>query len=229
MNFKRTFCIFFLSLLAINPLVANQVENQEVEIEVKTLSRAFGHILAKNLNETPGFQFDMQNVILGIKEELENKPSPMSEVDYETAMSYVQQKCFESLSTTNLQQAEDFLEQNLEQSNIIELVPGKLQYSVLEEGCGDILSDNSSALIHYTGRYIDQTVFSSSEEAEPLNLQLCDTISGFKQGLIGAKAGETRRLYVHPDFGYGSSDVFLPNSLMIFDVKVLDVNSDSVD
>jgi len=39
------------------------------------------------------------------------------------------------------------------------------------------------------------------------------------------KEGEKRRLFVHPEVGYGTSGQLLPNSLLIFDIEVIKAKS----
>ena len=40
------------------------------------------------------------------------------------------------------------------------------------------------------------------------------------------KEGEKRRLYVHPELGYGTTGQLPPNELLIFDIEVVKANSD---
>lgn len=227
--------IFLSSLLAIAPLSFAQAkkaqpakvveeskqEQKEQLPDTATLSKAFGHLIAKNLTDNPGYQFDLKQVITGIQEELEGVPSPLTEAQYEDAIAKIQKQCFDEISCQNLEQANTFLTQNAQKNEIAELVPGKLQMEILQEGSGPSITESSTPLVHYTGRYLDDTVFGTSEKMEPIALDLNDAIAGFKQGLIGAKEGEKRRLYIHPDLGYGDSGFLLPNALMVFDIEVL--------
>jgi len=190
------------------------------------VSRAFGHIIAKGLIENPGYQFDLENVIVGIKEELKGEPSPLSEEQYEQAASQIQKKYFDEMSNQNLSQANEFLKQNAQNQDVEEIVPGKLQVSIIKEGTGPSISEESTPLVHYTGRYLDETVFGTSDQMEPIALELNDAIPGFKQGLIGAKKGESRRLFIHPELGYGTTGFLLPNALMIFDIEILESHAD---
>ena len=43
------------------------------------------------------------------------------------------------------------------------------------------------------------------------------------------KEGEKRRIFVHPDLGYGTSGHLAPNSLLIFDVEVVKAESPDKD
>ncbi len=204
---------------------ANQSEDATLP-EISVVSRAFGHIIAKGLIENPGYRFDLENVVAGIKEELKGEPSPLSEEQYEKAASQIQKKYFDEMSNQNLSQANEFLKENAQNQDVEEIVPGKLQVSIIKEGTGPAISEDSTPLVHYTGRYLDETVFGTSDQMEPIALELNDAIAGFKQGLIGAKKGESRRLFIHPELGYGTTGFLLPNALMIFDIEILESHAE---
>jgi FKBP-type peptidyl-prolyl cis-trans isomerase len=203
---------------------ADSALDEDGLLDPQTVSKALGHSFAKNLMETPGFQFDIQSVVEGIEDALSGKPSPLSDVQYEKAFDIIQQRYLEEVSTANLNQANSFLQKNLEESNIVELVPGKLQISILNEGKGDdVVQENDIPLVHYSGKYLDETSIGNSEE--PIHIQMEQAFPGIKKGLIGAKKGEQRRLFIHPEMSHSSSDIAFPNTLMILDITVVETNS----
>lgn len=69
----------------------------------------------------------------------------------------------------------------------------------LQVEAGDIVR------VHYTGRLEDDSVFDTSEGREPLEFEVGagDVIEGFDQGVVGMHAGETRRVVIPPEEGYG--------------------------
>ncbi len=189
--------------------------------ESEKLSQAFGHLVGKNL-EMPGLTFDTEQVIQGIRDAIEGKESPMSEEEYEVAMVSLQEKAFQELADTNLNEAVEYLSSNAKKEGIVEAEAGKLQYEVVNSGSGKVVAEHATPTIHYTGKYVDGTVFGSSKESgEPLALPLDQTIPGFNRGIVGMKEGETRRIYIHPELGYGTNGQLPPNSLLIFDVEVI--------
>lgn len=138
----------------------------------------------------------------------------------------VQQKAFTELSEKNLKAANTFLEENKKKPNIVELEPGKLQYTILQPGTGETVGEHNAPSIHYKGTYIDGTVFGDSRESgAPVTIPLDQTVPGFSKGIAGMKEGEKRRLFVHPDLGYGTMGQLPPNSLLIFEVEVLKADS----
>lgn len=194
-------------------------------IDMKKLSEAFGHFIGRNL-QSPGLKFDLESLIKGIREGASGEPAPLSEKEYEEMMAAVQERAFKEMSSTNLQAANDFMAKNAHAQSIVEIVPGKLQYTIIKEGQGTAVGANSSPVIHYTGKYLDGTVFGTSEEmGGPITIPLNQTIPGFSKGIAGMKEGEKRRLFVHPDLGYGTTGQLPPNELLIFDVEVVKADS----
>lgn len=196
------------------------------EIDLKQVSEAFGHFIGKNLNSSPGISFDLEAIIKGMRNGASGKPSPMSEKEYEGAMQKLQERAFERLSADNLKAANEFMQKNSNAEGVVEIEPGKLQYILLEKGNGQKVESHSSPLIHYTGKFLDGKVFGSSQEVGgPITIPLDQTIPGFSKGLLGMQEGEKRRLFIHPDLGYGTLGNLPPNALLIFDIEIIKADS----
>lgn len=203
-----------------DPVVKND------QLDMKKLSEAFGHFIGRNL-QSPGLSFDLDSIIKGIREGAAGQPAPLTEKEYEEMMTAVQEKAFKEMSSSNLKSANDFMDKNKQASDVSEIIPGKLQYLILKEGSGPTVDSHSSPKIHYSGKYQDGTVFGTSEEmGGPITIPLDQTIPGFSKGITGMKEGEKRRLFVHPDLGYGTAGQLPPNELLIFDIEVVKANSD---
>lgn len=207
---------------------SSQSDNQEnAQVNVGLVSEAFGHLIVKNL-DNPGFKFDIERVIKGMRDELAGKPSPLSDEEYEQSLALIQEKIFNEISNENLKEAEDFLQKNSRAEGVVTLIPGKLEYKIIKQGNGPEVELHSTPSIHYTGSYLDGTVFGSSADLnEPIRLPLDQTISGFSKGIVGMKEGEKRILYIHPDLGYGVSGQLPPNTLLIFEIEVVKANNPS--
>lgn len=190
-------------------------------LDIKKVSEALGHFIGRNLS-APGMQFDMESVIKGIRNGAAGNPAPMSDQEYEQAMTQLQHQALNTMAEKNLQEANAFMQQNATAKGVLELIPGKLQYMILEEGSGPAVAEHGTPQINYTGKYSDGTVFGSSEAASgPITISIDQTIPGFSKGIAGMKEGEKRRLFVHPEVGYGTSGQLQPNALLIFDVEVV--------
>lgn len=186
------------------------------------ISQTYGHFIAKNLNN-PVLVLNFDAVIDGMKAEKEGNPSPMSEQEYEEAVTQLQEITFQETAAKNLQEAEKFLELNAKNPGVQVLESGKLQILVEKAGTSDeTVTETVVPVIHYTGSYANGAVFGSSKDSkEPLSIPLNQTIPGFKKGILGMKVGEVRRIYIHPDLGYGTSGQLMPNALLIFDIELV--------
>ncbi len=203
----------------------NRSQNSE-QIDMQKLSEAFGNFIGRNL-QSPGLKFDTEGIIKGIRTGASGQPSPLSEKEYEEMMAAVQEKAFKEMSTTNLKAADEFMSKNSKTHGITEIIPGKLQYTILKEGSGPNVETHSHPKINYSGKYLDGTVFGTSEEmGGPITIPLDQTIPGFSKGIVGMKEGEKRRLFVHPDLGYGTTGQLPPNELLIFDIEVVKANTE---
>lgn len=198
--------------------------NTLTDVDVNKLSEAFGHLIGQNL-EMPGFKFNLENIIKGMKNAAAGLPSPMTEEEYELAITKIQDQAFTQMAELNLEKANNFMLENANLDGIVILEPGMLQYKVIQNGNGtETVEEGSIPVIHYTGKFIDGTVFGSSlENNEPITLPLNQAIPGFSKGVLGMTKGEKRTIYVHPDLGYGTSSHLPPNSLLIFDVELVNV------
>lgn len=203
-----------------------QAENANTSsLDLNKVSQALGNFIGRNLN-SPGIHFDLENVIKGIREGAAGKPSPMDEKEYEQAMGQLQQQAMAAIASKNLEAADKYLKDNAHARGVVEIMPGKLQYVILEEGKGPTVAEHGTPQITYTGKYIDGTVFGNSDAAGgPITVPLDQTIPGFSKGITGMKEGEKRRLFVHPDVGYGTGGQLIPNSLLIFDIEVVKASS----
>jgi len=105
-----------------------------------------------------------------------------------------------------------------------------LQYIVIEEGTGDKPEKGDTVKVHYTGKLEDGTVFDSSlQRGVPIEFQLGvgRVIKGWDEGIADMKEGGKRQLIIPPDLGYGANGyppVIPPNSTLIFDVELVEVN-----
>lgn len=193
--------------------------------DITKASEAFGHFIGRNL-KAPGINFDLEAIIKGMREGAAGKPSPMSDKDYEELMSKIQEQAYTKLAAENLKAANEFMAKNGKEANIVAIEPGKLEYVTIQEGTGAAVAEHSAPLIKYSGKYLDGTVFGSSDESGgPISLPLDQTIPGIIKGVVGMKEGEKRKIFIHPDMGYGTAGQLPPNSLLIFEVEVIKADS----
>jgi len=197
-------------------------EEKQEEIDIAKVSEAFGHLIGKNI-DTLGVDFDIKYVIKGLQDSIKGDAAPMSEVECVQAISTAQETAFKKQAAENLSKAEAFLKDNAKRSGVVSIEEGKLQYKVEQKGKGALIESNFAPKIKYVGKYLDGTIFGASKEAETISLD--ETIAGFTKGLVGMREGEKRMLYIHPDYGYGTAGYLPPNSLLTFEIEVIQANS----
>lgn len=115
-------------------------------------------------------------------------------------------------------------------SGDIQETPSGLKYIIIEEGSGDKPKKGQKVKVHYTGKLEDGTVFDSSvQRGVPIEFTLGvgQVIKGWDEGISDMKVGEKRQLIIPPDLGYGPNGyppVIPPNSTLIFDTELVEVN-----
>ena len=112
--------------------------------------------------------------------------------------------------------------------------PEGLYCADLVVGDGDLATPRSSARVHYTGTLADGTVFDSSRERNPFLFVVgADAvIRGWDIGVMGMREGGRRLLVIPSELGYGAQGateddgtvVIPPNSVLVFDVELIQVN-----
>ncbi|MCU0660203.1 MAG: FKBP-type peptidyl-prolyl cis-trans isomerase [Candidatus Pacebacteria bacterium] len=110
-----------------------------------------------------------------------------------------------------------------------------LQYEITKEGSGPGIKSGEVAVVNYTGRLEDGTVFDSNVDPAFGHTVVFEfvidegaVIKGWDIGVKGMKVGEKRTLVLPPELGYGSSSIGLipPNATLIFDVELLEIKQD---
>ena len=98
-----------------------------------------------------------------------------------------------------------------------------------KQGTGEAAKNGDTLVVHYTGTLTDGKKFDSSRDRnKPFEVTLGQrrVIAGWEQGLQGMKVGESRRLTIPPELGYGERGVggaIPPNATLIFDVELLEI------
>lgn len=103
-----------------------------------------------------------------------------------------------------------------------------LQYFILQPGTGEKADSADLLTVHYTGFLTNGKIFDSSiERDEPFKfrLKLQPVIPGWEEGVKLVGKGGKIKLIIPPALGYGTMPMgsIPPNSTLIFDVDVLDI------
>lgn len=195
---------------------------------------SFGYIMGKNSLESLD-NIDLKSFIHGFTAAANGQVSVFSDVEMANFLTQYKQEHdarvlieLKEIASKNLQLGEKFLAENANKSGISKTKSG-LQYEVFQQGKGKQPKQNSTVKVHYEGRLLDGTVFDSSiARDQPAMIDLNHTISGWTEALQLMKLGAKYRFYMPADLSYGaigSGDSVPPNSMLIFDIELLEILS----
>jgi len=184
-----------------------------------------------------GFNFKRQNIDLnndafaaGFKDAMSNRKPLMSEQEVrETMMAFekdIQQKQT-ATAQKNAAEAEKFLGENKTKEGVKTTGSG-LQYKVLKEGAGAQPKSSDSVTVNYRGTLLDGTEFDSSyKRGEPATFPVGGVIKGWTEALQLMKVGSKFQLFIPASLAYGEQGRpgIPPNSVLIFEVELMDVKS----
>lgn len=98
-------------------------------------------------------------------------------------------------------------------------------YQIIKEGTGRLVKVSDTVTVHYKGSlFSDGSVFDQTKQ-KPATFPLNMLIKGWQLGLSHCKTGGKIRLFITSGSAYGirtRSATIPPNSILVFDVEVLD-------
>ncbi|MGD0465438.1 MAG: FKBP-type peptidyl-prolyl cis-trans isomerase [Gammaproteobacteria bacterium] len=208
-----------------------------LKTEEDRVAYSLGHVAGEHIKSQikEGIAINPEIFIEGVRDSMQNK-SQLSEDDIIKALNVLKTKQIEhnkknlhSKATLNLKTAKEFLEQNKQNKNIVELANG-LQYQIIESGDGTAVSpkQNDKVKVAYRGMLLNGTEFDSSyNRGEPAVFELKMLIKGWQEALLLMKPKAKWKIFVPPELAYGregAGPMIEPNSALIFDIELLAVN-----
>lgn len=121
---------------------------------------------------------------------------------------------------------ENYLAENNLEAQVIE--PSGVRYVIHQEGTGPNAEFGNSVFTHFTGYLLDGTEFDTSEESGStfeFVLGLGDVVRGWDIAFEHFKEGTSATILIPSQFAWGSrrQGVIPPNSVVAFDVEVVDI------
>ncbi len=129
---------------------------------------------------------------------------------------------------SNRKQEQHFLDQNKKQKGVVALGDG-LQYRIVASGPsnGPHPQGDDEVKVDYTGSLLSGSVFDSTRATgQPAVLKLDNLIPAWREVLPKMRPGDEWLVYAPPNLGYGADGhppVIPPNSVLVFDMKLLGV------
>lgn len=207
------------------------MENKEKELD--RISYALGLSMGNNFKASGIEKIDFQDFADGVAAVFNGVAPKMS---YDEAKAEIQKffgemearqkEAASKMAEVNSKAGEAFLAENGQRAEV-RTTPSGLQYEVLTEGDGPQPSADDQVEVHYTGKFIDGTVFDSSvDRGQPATFGVTQVIPGWVEGLQLMKAGSKWRLFIPSALAYGPNGVpgaIGPNQTLIFDVELIKV------
>lgn len=97
----------------------------------------------------------------------------------------------------------------------------EFSFEVLKEGTGVAAVAGKEVTVDYKGTFLDGKVF--DQGTFPFTLGVGQVVQGFDKGVLGMKVGETRKIYIPSEMGYGARGAgasIPPNTDLIFEVTL---------
>jgi FKBP-type peptidyl-prolyl cis-trans isomerase len=102
-----------------------------------------------------------------------------------------------------------------------------MYFFILKQGKGRTPAVGTEAIVKYTGRLVDGTVFmdTSAEEGGVKKVIVGKVLRGLNEALLTMRKGERRIVVVPPEMGFGGAGlepIIPPYSFLVFDVELID-------
>ena len=203
----------------------------DLDTEEKKLGYIIGMDIGKSLREQ-GTDVDLDTLVEAIRatfkgEELAMTPEEAATVrkEYVEKRQTEQLHASEAAGADNLVEGQKFLAENKIKEGVQTTESG-LQYKVLTMGEGAKPVASNTVKVHYKGTLLDGTEFDSSyARNEPISFGLDRVIAGWTEGVQLMPIGSKFIFYIAPDLAYGAGGggPIPPNSTLIFEVELLDI------
>ena len=115
----------------------------------------------------------------------------------------------------------------------VQSTPSGIYYNIETPGEGEESPDNSSLVTaHYHGMLLDGTVFDSSvDRGEPFQFSLGGVVPGWQEAIPMLKKGGKGKFLIPSELAYGprgAGGVIPPNSVLAFDIELIDFEDPAV-
>lgn len=112
-------------------------------------------------------------------------------------------------------------------------MPSGVQYQVIREGSGDLISASDIVLVHFVGRKENGEVFADTRrDRQPMQATTDNFLPGIGEGLKLMRKGSVYRFWVPPRVWRGQLATqqapFGPDETLTFDVQIVDVQQNGV-
>jgi FKBP-type peptidyl-prolyl cis-trans isomerase len=215
-------------LVGITFLGCSQCTQKDLPLnsEKAKVSYAIGQNIGRGM-KMQKLDIDVDVMAMSIRDALSDKESRMTQDEMRQTMIALQQKNVseqKELAEKNKTEGDKFLAENKKKKDIKTTASG-LQYKVLKAGKGKSPSADDTVKVHYRGTLINGTEFDSSYKRDPAEFRVKGVIKGWTEALQLMKPSAKWKLFIPANLAYGPQGrpSIPPNSVLIFDVELLEV------
>lgn len=200
----------------------------ELKTDIQKFSYAAGYQIGQSLKRDAG-DVDMKALAEAIEDAVKDRPSQMSAQDMQSAFNKrreAQMAKMQKKGEASKKDGEDYLAKNKKKPGVTVTKSG-LQYRVIKEGKGAKPSATATVTVHYRGTLVDGSEFDSSiKRGTPATFALNRVVKGWQEALQLMSPGAKYEVVLPASLGYGergSPPVIPPNSVLIFEIELLDI------
>ena len=187
--------------------------------ESTTVERALAQIIYQKLDRYQK-DIDLDSVLALVKNYAEVQLPFVSEDELYEPILEVDEKHAVEESLASQRKAEEYLASLQLNSKIRAVIPNRVLFEVLEEGRGEPIAGDEPVRVYFKEYSMDGKLI--KDAIKPFAIPLSQTIRGFQMGMAGAKVGERRKIYVHPEYGFGKMGRKSPNKLLMYEVTIVE-------
>jgi probable FKBP-type peptidyl-prolyl cis-trans isomerase len=223
-------------------VISGQVFAEEKALDEKAASYAVGALMGGQMKDLVDahkevITYDNARILDGLKDALEGKVDVRKDENVQKTLEAIEAKLVSASKAKaeaiakSAQEEGDKYRTDFAKGKDVKTTKSGLLYKIENAGKGEAIKATDTVKVHYTGKLPNGKVFDSSvERGQPVEFQLNQVIPGWTEGLQLVKKGGKIQLVIPPALGYGKQGAgasIPPNSTLIFDVEVLDVNPKS--
>lgn len=201
--------------------------------EMDSVSYAIGADIGANFKRSKLDSVNLEAMKMGLRDGLDSASMMDDETLQMVVQGYMMKMQQERMAEeakageANRVAGEEYLAKNGKRKEVTTTESG-LQYEVVTMGKGPKPTAESQVRVHYAGTLIDGTEFDSSyKRGEPAVFGVGQVIRGWVEGLQLMPVGSKWKLHIPSDLAYGPSGgpggSIPPNSVLIFDVELLEI------
>ena len=231
-----------IAALMVSAVISGQVFAEEKALDEKAASYAVGALMGGQMKDLVDahkevITYDNARILDGLKDALEGKVDVRKDENVQKTLEAIETKLVSASKAKaeaiakSAQEEGDKYRADFAKGKDVKTTKSGLLYKIENAGKGEAIKATDTVKVHYTGKLPNGKVFDSSvERGQPVEFQLNQVIPGWTEGLQLVKKGGKIQLVIPPALGYGKQGAgasIPPNSTLIFDVEVLDVNPKS--